>query len=232
MRLWHMMKSIRLMLALIAGTLLFLVPLAKDAQAVSDSEELVTTARFALERFIEDPEELPLNDYLANAKGVFIVPTLVRGGLLLGAEGGTGVLLVKGSDGSWSPPAFYTLAAGSIGLQIGGEVSEAIFTLMSEDAVAAMLASEFKLGGDLSVAIAHKGAGLKASTTTNWKADIYAFSKSVGLFGGGSLEGAKIFERTALNQEYYGGSPTPEAIVLERRFSNGQSDKLRAALPQ
>ena len=139
MRLWHMMKSIRLTLALVAGALLFLVPLANDVRAASDAEELVTTARFSLERFIEDPEELPLNDYLANAKGVFIVPTLVKGGLLLGAEGGTGVMLVKGSDGTWSPPAFYTLAAGSIGLQIGGEVSEVIFTLMSEDAVAAIL---------------------------------------------------------------------------------------------
>lgn len=159
MRLPHMRKSTHQFLALIAGAVLLLAPASKDVRAASETEEMVTTARFTLERFIEDPEELPFNENLANARGVLIMPSLIKGGLVIGAEGGSGVLLVKGSDGSWSPPAFYTLAAGSIGLQIGGEVSEVIFTLMSEDAVAAMLSSEFKLGGDISVAVAHKGGG-------------------------------------------------------------------------
>ncbi len=203
-----------------------------EAGAATDTEELVTTSRFALEGFLTDPEELPIKDYLDRAKGVFIVPQMWKGGLILGAEGGSGVLLVKGSDGSWSPPAFYTMAAGSLGLQVGGQVSEMIFTLMSEEAVAAILSSEFKLGGELSIAMAHKGAGLEAGTSSNWSADIFAFSKGVGMFGGGSLEGAKIFSRTSWNQEYYGGTPTPKDIVIERRFANPHADKLRAALPR
>ena len=66
--------------------------------------------------------------------------------------------MVRGSDGTWSDPAFYTLAGASIGLQIGGEVSEAVFTLMTDEAVASLLQSEFKFGGDISVAVGPKGA--------------------------------------------------------------------------
>ena len=56
------------------------------------------------------------------AHGLLIIPELVKGGFIVGAEAGFGVFMVRGSDGTWSAPAFYTLAAGSIGLQIGGQV--------------------------------------------------------------------------------------------------------------
>ena len=202
-----------------------------SAIAASDQEELVTTSRFAIERMLKDPGELPLPEYIDRAKGVFIIPSLIKAGLIIGGEGGSGVLMVRGTDGSWSDPAFYTLAGASIGLQIGGEVSEMIFTLMTDEAVASLLDSEFKFGGDISVAIGPKGAGIGASSTTNASADIYAFSTAVGLFGGGALKGVKIFERTEWNQSYYGPDATPKAIVIERKFSNPQANKLRDAIP-
>jgi lipid-binding SYLF domain-containing protein len=102
---------------------------------------------------------------------------------------------------------------------------------MTDEAVASLLDSEFKFGGDISVAVGPKGAGIGASSSTNASADIYAFSKAVGLFGGGALNGAKIFERTEWNQGYYGPEATPKAIVIERKFSNPQANKLRDAIP-
>src|SRR3546814_21141221 len=77
---------------------------------------------------------------------------------------------------------------------------------MSDKAVDAMLSSEFKLGVDASVTVGTIGRGVEASRSTDFTSDIYAFSKSVGLFGGGALEGAKIFSRTALNERYYARS--------------------------
>ena len=174
---------------------------------------------------------MPIEEYIKNAKGILVIPSLIKGGLILGAEGGTGVLMVRGSDGSWSNPAFYTLVAGSIGLQIGGQVSEVIFTLMNDEAVSAMLNDEFKFGGDLSVAVLHKGAGIEASSSTAFASDIYAFSKAVGLFGGGALEGAKLITREEWNQNYYGSGATPHSIVIDRKYSNPQAEKLRAAVP-
>lgn len=205
-------------------------PLGTAAKAASPSEELVAKSRFTIERLLSDPEFFNLKRYIDQSRGVLIIPELVKGGFIVGGEGGSGVLMVRGSDGTWSSPAFYTLAAGSIGLQIGGQVSEVVFTLMNDGAVNSMLGDEFKLGADASVAVGPIGAGLEASTTTNFNQDIYAFSKSVGLFGGGALEGAKIFERTEWNEAYYGKGATPKTIVFERRFSNPDADRLRASL--
>ncbi len=222
---WHLR-------ALLLGVLAFgfLLAAARPAPA-GDAEKLVETSRFTVQRLLDDKDFFKLHNYLRRAKGVLIIPQLIKGGLILGAEAGSGVLMVRGSDGTWSPPAFYTLAAGSIGLQIGGQVSEVVFTVMNDGAVDALLKNEFKLGADISVAVGPLGAGLEASATTNFDADVLAFSKSAGLFGGGALEGAKIFERPELSAEFYGVEATPRSILIERRFNNTAADRLRAAIP-
>jgi len=202
-----------------------------SARAETEAEGLVTEARLTVDRLMADQDFFELPKFVKAAKGIYIIPQLVKGGFIIGAEGGTGVFLARGTDGSWSPPAFYTLGAGSIGLQIGGEVKEVVFVLMSDKAVDAMLSSEFKLGADASITVGPMGRGVEASRTTDFTSDIYAFSKSVGLFGGGALEGAKIFTRQSLNESYYGAGATPRAIVIDRRFTNLQADSLRALLP-
>ena len=204
---------------------------ARPAVAASPAEELVEVSRFSLERLLVDDELPQLKRYVTNARALLIVPQLVKGGFIVGAEAGSGVLMVRGNDGTWSAPAFYTLVAGSVGLQIGGQVSEVVFTVMNEGAVEALLRSEIKLGVDLSITLGPIGKGLEASTTSNLSADIFAFSKAVGAFGGGALEGAKLFTRKKLNEAYYGPGATPRAIVIERGFFNPQAEKLRQAAP-
>jgi lipid-binding SYLF domain-containing protein len=202
-----------------------------SARAETEAEGLVTEARLTVDRLMADQDFFELPKFIKAAKGIYIIPQLVKGGFIVGAEGGTGTFLARGTDGSWSPPAFYTLGAGSIGLQIGGEVKEVVFVLMSDEAVDAMLSSEFKLGADASITVGPMGRGVEASRTTDFTSDIYAFSKSVGLFGGGALEGAKIFTRQSLNESYYGAGAAPRAIVIDRRFTNLQADDLRSLLP-
>ena len=203
----------------------------RPAAAAVKAEELVEESRFTVERMLSDPEMPEARQVVEKAHGVLIIPELVKGGFILGAEGGSGVLLVRGSDGTWSSPAFYTLLAGSVGLQIGGQVAEVIFALMNDGAVNAFMGNEFKLGGDLSIAVGPLGRGVEASTTTNLGVDIYAYSRAVGLFGGGALEGAKILTRQDLNDEYYGAVAPPREIVMERKFINRNADALRKALP-
>ncbi len=207
-------------------------PLPAAASDRDKAEEIVDDAYHTVNQMLQNGEFEALPRYLESAKGVMIYPALVKGGFIIGGEGGSGVLMVRGSDGSWSSPAFYTLAAGSIGLQIGGQVSKAVLTIMNEGAVQAMMNDGFKFGGDISVAVGPIGKGLEASTTGNFDEDVYVFSSAVGLFGGGSLEGAGLFEKNAYNYAYYGNAEaTPYAIVIDRRFSNAQSDRLRAVLP-
>ena len=203
----------------------------QPAKALSDAEDLVERSRLSLLRLIDHPGIPELKTYLDSAQGVLIVPSLIKGGFIIGGEGGSGVLLAKGSDGSWSSPAFFTVAAGSIGLQIGGQVSEVVFTLMNDGAIDAILSNNAKLGGDLSVAFGPIGKGVEASTTTNLNADVYAFSTAVGAFAGGALEGAAIIDRQAYNDQYYNAYAPARAIVVERKFYNGHADPLRSALP-
>ena len=203
----------------------------QPAKALSDAEDLVERSRLSLLRLIDHPDIPELKTYLDSAQGVLIVPSLIKGGFIIGGEGGSGVLLAKGSDGSWSSPAFFTVAAGSIGLQIGGQVSEVVFTLMNDGAIDAILSNNAKLGGDLSVAFGPIGKGVEASTTTNLNADVYAFSTAVGAFAGGALEGAAIIDRQAYNDQYYNAYAPARAIVVERKFYNGHADPLRSTLP-
>ncbi len=220
----------RLVLASLA--LVLTLAMTQAARAEIKGNELVEEARFSLERLAGDPAMPELKKFLSEARGVLIIPELIKGGFILAGEGGSGVLLVRGADGTWSAPAFYTLGAASIGLQIGAQVSEIVFTIMTDSAIEALLGSEMKLGADASVAMGPLGGGIKASTTTNIGIDIYAFSRTAGLFGGGALEGAKLFSRQEWNDEYYGAGTTARAVVIERKFFNPQADKLRAALPQ
>ena len=171
------------MVAVLAAAVLA-AGIARPALAAGAAEELVEESRFSIERMLVDDELPELRGYVTRARGLLIIPELVKGGFIVGAEAGSGVMMVRGGDGTWSAPTFYTLVAGSIGLQIGGQVSEVVFTVMNEGAVEALLRSEVKLGADLSITAGAIGKGLEASTTTNLNADIFAFSKNVGLFGG------------------------------------------------
>ncbi|MFQ6017449.1 MAG: lipid-binding SYLF domain-containing protein [Kiloniellaceae bacterium] len=216
---------------LVALILTMSLPAARPAAAASRAEELVEESRFSIERLLADPNFFQLKGFVEKARGVLIIPELVKGGFIVGGEAGSGVLMVRGADGTWSAPAFYTLAAGSFGFQAGGQVSEVVFTLMNDGAVRALLSHEVKLGADAGVAVGPFGAGGEASTTTNLDRDIYAFSKSVGLFGGGALEGAKLINRQDWNDEYYGTRAPPQAIVIERKFFNAHAEPLRNALP-
>ncbi len=218
--------------AVLFAALLFAAVAGGSAvRAESEAESLVTEARLTVDRLMADKDFFELPKFIERAKGIYIVPQLVKGGFIIGAEGGTGVFLARGTDGSWSAPAFYTLGAGSLGLQIGGEVKETVFVLMSDKAVDAMLSSEFKLGADASVTVGPLGRGIEASRSTDFTSDIYAFSKSVGLFGGGALEGAKIFTRTSLNEAYYAPGATPKSIVIDRKYTNTHAESLRQLLP-
>ena len=203
----------------------------KPAGALNPPEDLVERSRLTLLRLMENPDVQELRGYVGRAQGIFIVPSLYKAGFVFGAEGGSGVLLVKGSDGSWSSPAFYTLAGASVGLQIGGAVSEVVFTLMNPGAIDAILANNAKLGGDISVALGPLGKGLEASTTTNLDADVYAFSTAVGAFAGGALEGAAFIDRQGYNDQYYDAYAPARSIVIDRKFYNGHADPLRSALP-
>jgi lipid-binding SYLF domain-containing protein len=201
------------------------------AQAVTDQTMMVGKAVTTVERLRADTNFGPtMVNLLGRAKAVLVIPDLVKGGFILGAQYGTGVLLAKGKDGRWSGPAFYSIAAGSVGLQIGLQDAECVYVIMSEGGLSAVVDNKFKAGAGAGVAVATIGAGAEANTTTNVGADIYAFSRAVGLYGGAVLDGAGILPRHTWNTAYYGGEPTPEDILYKRNPDSRQADRLRDIL--
>ena len=117
------------------------------ADALTDAEEMIERARFTVQRLANEAElRESVPRLLARARGVIIFPQLIKGAFLIGGEGGSGALLARDPNGTWSHPAFYTLGAISFGLQIGGQASEAVVIIMTDKALQAILDNQVKLG--------------------------------------------------------------------------------------
>lgn len=207
------------------------VATAFPATAATKAEELVEKSRLTVNSMVANEQMGPfVKKFLKNAKGVVVVPQMIKGALTIGFEGGSGVMLVRGKDGSWTYPAFYTLGAVSFGLQIGGSASEIMLLLMTDKGVKAITdGKKIKLGADLGVAAGPVGGGAEAGVTLG-SADILVYSVSKGAYIGISLEGSVIEPRRKLNKQYYGADVGSEAILVDRKYSNPHADKLRAAL--
>ena len=197
------------------------------------ARDIVTRAEATVSRF-KTSQEIKFKEFrkfLPDALAVVILPTVVKAGFIGGAEGGSGVFLVKRADGAWSYPAFYTLAAGSVGLQLGIQGTEVVLVIRREKAIEAVLKHQAKLGADFGVTVGVFGGGMEASTTANLGPDILAFANSIiGAYGGITLEGAALVRRGDLNQAYYVVPAAPRAIVIDGSFKNAGADALRAAL--
>ncbi len=205
------------------------MPGTSAASDKSDAREIVTKANLTYNSFMSDKNFTEMRKLSRSAKGIFIAPQVLKGAFVWGLSGGTGVFLVRTSDGKWTNPAFYTIGSVSFGLQIGGQASEVILLAMTERGVTTLLQSSVKLGGDVGLAAGPYGAGAQAATA-NISADILAFSRSKGLYGGISLDGAVVDVRDSLNKAYYGKTVTPTDILVKQNVSNAQADKLRASL--
>lgn len=193
--------------------------------------DLVNQATETVQRFKAMPDLKRFAEYMPAARGIVVLPSVIKGGFMIGGEGGNGVLLVKTADGSWSPPAFYILGAASFGIQMGLQDTEIILVLRSDSAVAAIIDNQGKFGADAGLTVGTIGQGAEVSTTTNIGVDVLAFANSkIGLFGGAALEGAVLARRVDLNEAYYGRGATPRGIMYRDQGQNPQADALRAAL--
>jgi SH3 domain-containing YSC84-like protein 1 len=208
-----------------------LTALTPAAAHAADPQLVVDGARSTLIKLRNDKVLGPrARDLLHRARAVLIVPRLIKAGFILAGEGGTGVLLAHDADGRWSYPAFCGMGGGSIGLQIGGEVSKVMLIIMSERALSAVLRDKFKIGAQADITVVELSAAVEASTTANAGADIYAVAQGKGFFGGVALQGAVISARPKLDHAYYERDVSVEDIVLHRAVRNRFADALRSTL--
>ncbi|KAF8656395.1 hypothetical protein AX16_002580 [Volvariella volvacea WC 439] len=151
---------------------------------------------------------------LTNAKG-FAIFTIIKAGFVFSARAGSGIVIARLDDGTWSAPSAIGTAGVGGGVQAGAEMTDFLIVLNSRSR-SFMSAGSLTLGGNLSLAIGPLGRNGEAlgSLNTNGKvAAMYSYSKTRGLFGGISLEGSVIVERQDANAQAY-SSPVTARLLL------------------
>lgn len=198
----------------LAALILTLLPHVALAQQV-ETDRVIEAAR-VLEEVLAAPDKGVPEAIIEKAQAVVVVPSTVKGALLIGAQRGKGVMSVKSAAG-WSAPAFVTLTGGSVGLQIGGQATDIVLVVVNERGIENLAQNTFKIGGDASVAAGPVGREATASTDYKMQAHILSYSRSRGLFAGVSLAGSTIRADRNANEKIYGVGYSTKNIVVERK---------------
>lgn len=202
------------------GVSLVLVTLASGPlQANSHELRTVESAVEVLRALSEIPLKCIPPALMQDAKGVAIIPNVMKAGFLVGGRFGRGVILVRQADGSWSFPLFIALAGGSIGGQIGIQSTDLVLIFKTSRSLDRVLRGQGKLtlGADVAVAAGPVGRQAEADTDALLRAEIYSYSRSRGLFAGVSLEGAALLVDCSANAAFYGVREGRPAEVLALR---------------
>ena len=182
--------------------------------------QLLHSSEQSLKNLLKNTELENLSDYLNNSRAIFIFPEIYEGGLIFGAKGGNGILLIRRSDENFSGPFFYSLGGLSFGLQIGLKSAQVAMTIMTNRGLNSVVKERIKLGVDVDTALINTGVGFSAESTLRL-ADIYTFSDNSGLFVGGSFEGSYLQPRNDLNKIIHGAQFTSDNVLDNKNISKG-----------
>ena len=196
-------------------TVLALLSLTSIGWAATNREATVDRMDHAgrvLHEIMAAPDKGIPQEVLEHAKCVAVVPHLLKGGFVIGAENGRGVATCRTADG-WSAPAFFSITGGSWGLQIGVEGVDLVLIIQDDKGMQQLIGSGFELGGDASAAAGP--VGRHASADTNWKleTEVLTYSRAKGLFAGVTLNGASIRRDDDSTEAIYGRDVPTKRIL-------------------
>jgi SH3 domain-containing YSC84-like protein 1 len=203
----HIMKKL-LALLLLAGV-------SVGARAADDQEKLdgrLEAARSVLDSIMAVPDKAIPDGIARHATCIAVVPGVVKGAFIVGAEYGQGVVTCRTHHG-WSAPVFIRLAGGSFGFQIGGQGTDLVLVAVNDKGFQDLLHDKFKIGGDASAAAGPVGRDAQASTDISLRAELLTWSRTHGLFAGIDLNGVSVSQNRADTDELYGG-PHPFTMIL------------------
>ena len=182
--------------------------------------QLIYSSEDSLKNLIKNKELSNLPDYLKNARAILIFPEIYEGGLIFGANGGNGILLIRRSKSNFSGPFFYSIGGVSFGLQLGVKSAQVAMAIMTNRGLNSILKERVKLGVDVDTALINTGIGYSAESTLRL-ADIYSFSDNAGLFIGGSFEGTYLQPRNDLNKIVHGVELSSDEILSNKNIKKG-----------
>ncbi|MGD0144187.1 MAG: lipid-binding SYLF domain-containing protein, partial [Rhizomicrobium sp.] len=173
----------RLSILTAAAAAIALTVVGGSSAMASDQTEVLAQATRTVDNLKHDPSFAQAQEMLRHARAVLIVPKLIKGGFIFGAEGGDGVLLERHGK-SWSQPAFYTLGSASFGLQAGLEQAQIVLLIMSDRALRGIEESKFKIGAGAGLTVVTLSAGAEGATSGNLSGDIVVWTSATGAYGG------------------------------------------------
>jgi lipid-binding SYLF domain-containing protein len=185
---------------------------------LKDAAEESTEAAKTFGEIMRAPDKAIPRDILDKAECVAVFPSTIKGGFIVGAQKGDGVISCRTANG-WSAPAYLDLSGGSVGLQIGGQSTDYVLLFMTEDGINSLLSSKLSLGADASVAAGPVGRAASASTDAKLNAQILSYSRSKGLFAGLELKGVVISVDDSDMKDVYGEGFNIRGILRENKVT-------------
>ncbi len=184
-----------------------------DRSKLNEATGRASRSARVLDQIMSKPDQSIPQELIERAHAVAVFPGVFRAALGIGGQGGKGLISRKMPDGTWSAPAYYNMAGGSFGPQIGATSTDFVLLIMNEDGLRGLTADKFTIGVDASVAAGPVGRTAQASTNITLDAGILSYSRARGLFAGLSLQGVAITPDNDLNRALYQGKTAGELLT-------------------
>lgn len=213
------MKKIMLAIAVLS---LASVSRADDTKQ-TDTDRLDKAAE-VLQQIMAAPDKGIPQEVMDHAKCVAVVPHMVKGGFVFGAEGGKGVATCRTEHG-WSAPAFFAVTGGSWGLQIGVEGVDLVMIFQGDRGMQRLEDAKFQLGADASAAAGP--VGRHATADTDWKlnTEILTYSRAKGAFAGLTLTGADVRRDDDSMRAFYGRGISTHRVLRGEVATPASADR-------
>lgn len=221
--------------------LLLVAGMCLPALAAEDHDKLdgrLDAAKNVIDSIMSVPDKAIPDSIARQAVCVGVVPGMLKGAFIFGAEYGQGVVTCRTSSG-WSAPVFIRMAGGSFGFQIGGQGTDLVLVAINHKGFEDLLHDKFKIGADAAAAAGPVGRNAQAATDLSMRAELLTWSRSHGLFAGIDLNGVSVSQNTEDTDVMYGGThhfqgilrgevPAPQASEpfmhsIERYFGSAQA---------
>ncbi len=202
----------KLVLLMVVMSFCSLAFAADDQGKDSKAADRVQAASDVLNEIEAAPDAGIPEEILSRAECVAVVPSMLKGGFIVGAKYGRGLASCRTPKG-WSAPAFFTVTGGSFGFQIGGQAVDLVMLIMNDDGMQHLISSQFALGADASVAAGPVGRHAEGNTDWKMRAQVLTYSRARGVFAGVSLNGAVIKQDKDSTREFYGHMVTTKASL-------------------
>lgn len=176
---------------------------ALAASTRDDLQDRIDSAKVVLDQIMGAKDKTIPGNILKSATCVAVVPSLVKGAFIVGAQYGQGVVTCRTGHG-WSGPVFIRMAGGSFGFQIGGQATDLVLVAVNERGMQDLLRDKFKIGGDASAAAGPVGRAGQASTDWKMNAELLSYSRAKGIFAGIDLDGTSVSQNRDDTTTYYG----------------------------